>query len=89
MPLLEVLARLELPWWCYARADALVNLSKEAWALVPEEPSQDGLASAPRHPTTACCARFVRERAPTRRSKSPRSAPQRRNPELSFMVGAA
>jgi radical SAM superfamily enzyme YgiQ (UPF0313 family) len=34
VPLLEVLARLELPWWCYARADALVNLSKEAWALV-------------------------------------------------------
>jgi radical SAM superfamily enzyme YgiQ (UPF0313 family) len=34
IPLLEVLARLELPWWCYARADALVNLSKESWALV-------------------------------------------------------
>jgi anaerobic magnesium-protoporphyrin IX monomethyl ester cyclase len=34
VPLLEVLARLELPWWCYARADALVNLSKEAWSLV-------------------------------------------------------
>jgi anaerobic magnesium-protoporphyrin IX monomethyl ester cyclase len=34
VPLLEVLARLQLPWWCYARADALVNLSPEAWALV-------------------------------------------------------
>ena len=34
VPLLEVLARLELPWWCYARADALVNLSPESWALV-------------------------------------------------------
>jgi anaerobic magnesium-protoporphyrin IX monomethyl ester cyclase len=34
MPLLEVLARHELPWWCYARADALVNLSPEAWSLV-------------------------------------------------------
>jgi anaerobic magnesium-protoporphyrin IX monomethyl ester cyclase len=34
VPLLEVLARLEMPWWCYARADALLNLSKEAWALV-------------------------------------------------------
>ena len=34
VPLLEVLARLEMPWWCYARADALVNLSKEAWSLV-------------------------------------------------------
>jgi radical SAM superfamily enzyme YgiQ (UPF0313 family) len=34
IPLLEVLARHELPWWCYARADALVNLSAETWRLV-------------------------------------------------------
>jgi radical SAM superfamily enzyme YgiQ (UPF0313 family) len=33
-PLLEVLARHELPWWCYARSDALVNLSSESWRLV-------------------------------------------------------
>ena len=34
VPLLEVLARFQLPWWCYARADALVNLSERSWALV-------------------------------------------------------
>jgi radical SAM superfamily enzyme YgiQ (UPF0313 family) len=34
VPLLEVMARHELPWWCYARADALVNLSEESWRLV-------------------------------------------------------
>ncbi|HEX2010381.1 MAG TPA: radical SAM protein, partial [Roseateles sp.] len=34
VPLLEVLARLEMPWWCYARADALLNLSDRSWALV-------------------------------------------------------
>ena len=34
VPLLEVLARHEVPWWCYARADALVNLSPETWRLV-------------------------------------------------------
>lgn len=34
LPLLEVLAKFQMPWWCYARADALVNLSEEAWALV-------------------------------------------------------
>ncbi len=33
-PLLEVLARHELPWWCYARSDALVNLSAPSWRLV-------------------------------------------------------
>lgn len=34
LPLLEVLARHELPWWCYARADALLGLSDSSWALV-------------------------------------------------------
>jgi radical SAM superfamily enzyme YgiQ (UPF0313 family) len=33
-PLLEVLADLQLPWWCFARADALLNLSERSWALV-------------------------------------------------------
>ena len=33
-PLLEVLAKFELPWWCYARADALANLSPRSWELV-------------------------------------------------------
>src|SRR5436190_17197244 len=33
-PLLEVLARHELPWWCYARSDALVNMSSQSWTLV-------------------------------------------------------
>jgi radical SAM superfamily enzyme YgiQ (UPF0313 family) len=34
VPLLEVLARHEMPWWCYARSDALVNLSPDSWKLV-------------------------------------------------------
>ncbi len=34
LPLLEVLAKFQLPWWCFARADALVNLSERAWTLV-------------------------------------------------------
>src|SRR5581483_9728173 len=34
IPLLEVMAKLQLPWWCYARADALLNLSHAAWTLV-------------------------------------------------------
>ena len=34
VPVLEVLARHALPWWCYARADALVNLSADSWKLV-------------------------------------------------------
>jgi len=33
-PLLEVLAKFELPWWCFARSDALLNLSQSSWALV-------------------------------------------------------
>lgn len=34
VPILEVLAKLQLPWWCYARADALLNLSASSWSLV-------------------------------------------------------
>jgi anaerobic magnesium-protoporphyrin IX monomethyl ester cyclase len=34
LPLLEVMAEAQLPWWCYARADALLNLSPATWALV-------------------------------------------------------
>jgi anaerobic magnesium-protoporphyrin IX monomethyl ester cyclase len=33
-PLLEVLAKHQLPWWCFARSDALLNLSEASWALV-------------------------------------------------------
>ena len=36
VPILEALARLRMPWWCYARADALINLSSESWQLVRE-----------------------------------------------------
>jgi anaerobic magnesium-protoporphyrin IX monomethyl ester cyclase len=34
IPLLEVMAKLEMPWWCYARADALLKLSESTWKLV-------------------------------------------------------
>lgn len=34
VPLLEVLAKRALPWWCFARADALVNMSAASWSLV-------------------------------------------------------
>jgi hypothetical protein len=34
IPLLEIMARYEMPWWCYARADALLNLSESTWKLV-------------------------------------------------------
>jgi len=34
VPLLEIMAKFQLPWWCFARSDALVNLSERSWALV-------------------------------------------------------
>jgi anaerobic magnesium-protoporphyrin IX monomethyl ester cyclase len=34
VPLLEILAKLQLSWWCFARSDALVNLSASSWVLV-------------------------------------------------------
>ncbi|HEX5460276.1 MAG TPA: radical SAM protein [Steroidobacteraceae bacterium] len=34
VPLLEMLAKRSLPWWCFARADALLNMSEASWSLV-------------------------------------------------------
>jgi radical SAM superfamily enzyme YgiQ (UPF0313 family) len=34
VPLLEVMARFGMPWWCFARSDALANLSEGSWQLV-------------------------------------------------------
>jgi anaerobic magnesium-protoporphyrin IX monomethyl ester cyclase len=33
VPILEVLAKIQLPWWCYARADALLDMPASSWAL--------------------------------------------------------
>lgn len=33
LAMLEVLARVQLPWWCYARADALANFTPRMWEL--------------------------------------------------------
>ena len=34
LPLLEVLARHRMPWWCYARADTLARFTPATWALI-------------------------------------------------------
>jgi radical SAM superfamily enzyme YgiQ (UPF0313 family) len=33
IPVLEVLAELAMPWWCYARADALARFGPRTWEL--------------------------------------------------------
>jgi radical SAM superfamily enzyme YgiQ (UPF0313 family) len=33
LAILETLARVQLPWWCYARADALAAFTPRMWAL--------------------------------------------------------
>jgi radical SAM superfamily enzyme YgiQ (UPF0313 family) len=42
VPLLKVMAKFAIPWWCFARSDALANLSESTWALV----SKSGLRMA-------------------------------------------
>jgi len=34
VPILEVLAKLAMPWWCYARADALARFRPSTWELI-------------------------------------------------------
>jgi radical SAM superfamily enzyme YgiQ (UPF0313 family) len=34
LPVLEVLAKLGMPWWCYARADTLARFSSTTWEAI-------------------------------------------------------
>lgn len=34
IPLLEALGTVQLPWWCYARADTMANFSPSTWKLI-------------------------------------------------------
>lgn len=86
-PLLEVLARYELPWWCYARSDALVNLSAESWRLVRKSRLRMAYIGA-ETPND----RLLKSIRKGTRSEQTLEAAEvcRRNgviPELSFMVG--
>jgi radical SAM superfamily enzyme YgiQ (UPF0313 family) len=73
VPVLEVLARHALPWWCYARADALVNLSADSWKLVRKSRLRMAYIGA-ETPMTNYSNRSARARAPTRHSRSPSCA---------------
>jgi len=86
VPLLEVMAKHQLPWWCYARADALVNLSSSSWKLV----RQSGLRMAYIGAETPNDRLLKSIRKGTRADQTLEVAELcRRNgviPELSFMV---
>lgn len=34
LEVLEVLAKVAMPWWCYARADTMANFSRKTWELI-------------------------------------------------------
>lgn len=34
--MLEALARLQMPWWCFARADTMMKLSAKSWRLMQQ-----------------------------------------------------
>ncbi len=86
VPLLEVLAKFRMPWWCFARSDALVNLSERPgrWSR------RAGCAwptSARNRPATGCCT--ISARAPARDQTLEAVEKCRSHgviPELSFMV---
>jgi radical SAM superfamily enzyme YgiQ (UPF0313 family) len=85
-PMLEVLARLQLPWWCYARADALLNMSPASWALVRKSKLRMAYIGA----ESASDAMLKAIRKGTRSNQTLEVAELCRRqgviPELSFMV---
>ncbi len=86
-PLLEVLADLRMPWWCYARADALAKAPPATWELIRRsrlrmayigaEAASDsvlaGMRKGSRVEHTVAAARLCRENGVV--------------PELSFILG--
>jgi anaerobic magnesium-protoporphyrin IX monomethyl ester cyclase len=86
VPLLEVLARAQMPWWCYARADALLNLSAASWRLVRKSRLRMAYIGA-ESPNDALLKRI---RKGTRADQTMAVADLCRHqdviPELSFMV---
>jgi len=87
VPLLEVLARHELPWWCYARSDALVNLSPASWQLVRK--SRLKMAYIGAETPNDKLLRSIRKGTHAEQTLEAAELCQRNGviPELSFMVG--
>ena len=87
VPLQEVLARIQLPWWCYARADALLGMSQASWKLVRRSKLKMAYIGA-ESPNDAMLASI---RKGTRSDQTLAVAELCRSngvvPELSFMVG--
>lgn len=85
-PLLEVLARFRLPWWCFARADALINLSAKSWALVTR--SRLRMAYIGAESSSDWLLRGVRKGTRTDQTLEAVELCRRHNviPELSFML---
>jgi radical SAM superfamily enzyme YgiQ (UPF0313 family) len=87
VPLLEVLARIQLPWWCYARADALLNLSEASWKLVRKSRLKMAYIGA-ESPNDAMLA-DIRKGTSSGQTLAVAELCRRHGvvPELSFMVG--
>jgi radical SAM superfamily enzyme YgiQ (UPF0313 family) len=86
IPLLEVMAKLEMPWWCYARSDALLNLSESTWKLVRKSRLQMAYIGA-ESPSGAMLKEIRKGTRPDQTLEVAELC--RRNgviPELSFMV---
>ena len=87
VPLLEVLAKFELPWWCYARADALLNLSASSWALIRK--SRLRMAYIGAESPNDAMLKSIRKGTSSDQTLAVAELCRRQGviPELSFMVG--
>ena len=65
VPLLEVMAKFELSWWCFARSDALADLSERSWALVKRVACAWPISGRSR-PAIGCCMTSAKAPAPIR-----------------------
>jgi anaerobic magnesium-protoporphyrin IX monomethyl ester cyclase len=87
VPTLEVLARSEIPWWCYARADTLANFADSTWKLIERSKLRMAYIGA----EAATDAVLTRMRKGTQTNHTLEAARRCREhrviPEFSFVLG--
>ena len=87
IPMLETMARIEMPWWCYARADTLAEFSSRTWETIRQSKLKMAFIGA----EAASDETLIRMKKGTKVEHTLEAAARMREygviPEFSFILG--
>ena len=87
IPVLEALADLRLPWWCYARADTLAKFSASTWRLIEKSQLRMAYIGAEAGSDDVLARMRKGTRVEHTLEVAARSREQGVSPEFSFVLG--